>query len=140
MGGVNPASAATGDSDSPTSHVAYTWTDFRDGPNPATNLYRGFAIGTFQASADPPACAARTDASMDSAQIFSLLMSPDNCEGFIGDLEERHGEILQTKGRRAATIWFWREVALSFISLALDALKRLSGFEKLVERFRRIGS
>jgi lipopolysaccharide biosynthesis protein len=70
-------------------------------------------------------------------RLFGFFMSPASCNSIIGDLEERQGEILRKKGRRAATIWFWREVALSFISLALDAVRKISGLEKLM---RRIGS
>ena len=72
--------------------------------------------------------------------IFFLITSSANRESFLGDLEERFHIEVKEKGRRAATVWFWREVIHSFFSLALDALKRLSGFEKLVERYRRIGS
>ena len=75
--------------------------------------------------------------------IFSLavlFLARQNRDSFVGDLEERYGVILKATGRRAATIWFWREVGHSFLSLALDAVKNLSGFEKLIERYRRIGS
>jgi len=90
----------------------------------------------------------RTGPSLDSALrywsppadvrvLFGVLWKTDSLDTFIGDLEERYGLVLKSQGRRAATIWFWREVALSFISLALDAVRRISGLEKLM---RRIGS
>lgn len=69
--------------------------------------------------------------------LLRILMSQNERESFIGDLEERKRAILQHEGRRAATRWFWQEVIHSFFSLAFDALKRVSGFERL---FRRIGS
>ena len=74
---------------------------------------------------------------LDTSRIFDLFMSPAHCGTFIGDLEERYGAIVQHEGSRAATIWFWLEVLHSFFSLAFDALKRISGIEKL---YRRIGS
>ena len=73
--------------------------------------------------------------------IFTLLfLQKKNRDSFIGDLEERFGIIVEEKGRRAATRWFWREIRHSFLSLTLDGLKKLSGLEKLMERYRRIGS
>ena len=68
---------------------------------------------------------------------LSMLMSVQVRDAFIGDLEERYGVILKAKGRQAATIWFWRQVIHSFLSLVFDTLKRMSGLEKL---YRRIGS
>jgi hypothetical protein len=58
-------------------------------------------------------------------------------EALICDLDERYAALEQSAGRRAATRWFWREVAHSFLSLLFDALKRISGLDKL---YRRIGS
>jgi len=66
-----------------------------------------------------------------------VLLNRRNLDSFVGDLEERYALILKAHGRRAATVWFWREVIHSFLSLAFDALHRISGLEKL---FRRIGS
>src|ERR1019366_2414025 len=70
------------------------------------------------------------------AGILSIFLSGEKRDSFIGDVEERFRFMVNKKGRRAATIWFWREVLHSFLSLALDALKRVSGFEKLMERYR----
>jgi hypothetical protein len=72
--------------------------------------------------------------------LFSLLISEANRASFIGDLEERFRIQVEEKGRRAASRWFWREVIHSFFSLAFDTLKSISGFERLIERYRRIGS
>jgi hypothetical protein len=69
--------------------------------------------------------------------LFLIVLGRRECDVFIGDLEERHGILFEKQGREAATRWFWRQVALSFFSLALEALKRISGLEKLL---RRIGS
>jgi hypothetical protein len=77
---------------------------------------------------------------LNGARLFGFLMSKDTAGSFIGDLEERYGLILDARGRRAATRWFWRQVVHSFFSLAVDALRRLSALEKLIERYRRIGS
>jgi hypothetical protein len=72
-------------------------------------------------------------------RFILLLLSKENRDSFIGDLEERYGLILESKGRRSATVWFWREVIHSCFSLTFDAMKRVSRFEKLIERYRRIG-
>lgn len=72
--------------------------------------------------------------------LLRLLSTPKTSDAIIGDLEERFRIQVEEKGRRAASRWFWREVLHSFFSLALDALKRLSALEKLIERYRRIGS
>ena len=72
--------------------------------------------------------------------LLSVFMVQDQRDALIGDLEERYSAILHQEGRRTATRWFWREVIHSCFSLALDALKRLSALEKLIERYRRIGS
>lgn len=69
--------------------------------------------------------------------VFRLVLSPAKCEVLIGDLQERYLQLLQSDGSQRATRWFCREVVHSLFSLAFDALKRLSGLEKL---FRRIGS
>lgn len=73
---------------------------------------------------------------MDAIRLLSMLLSPNSRQSFIGDLEERYGLIVQKKGRHAANVWFWRELIQSLFSLALDAIKRLSGLEWL---YRRIG-
>jgi hypothetical protein len=72
-----------------------------------------------------------------AAHLLGLLMSHGQRDAFIGDLEERYGVIARAKNRRAATAWFWREVAHSLFSLAIVALKKVSGLENLL---RRIGS
>jgi hypothetical protein len=65
-------------------------------------------------------------------QLFSFFMAGENCESFIGDLEERFGMILKARGRRSATLWFWRQVIQSLFPLAFAALRRVSGFERLI--------
>ena len=69
--------------------------------------------------------------------LFSTLMSRDLRHVFIGDLQERYASLLKSNGRTAASVWLWKEVFNSFVSLALDCLKRISGLERL---YRRIGS
>jgi hypothetical protein len=71
---------------------------------------------------------------------FAFFTSKRNRESFIGDLEERYRAMLQQEGYRAANRWYRRQVTLSFLSFAFAALKRVSGLEKLIERYRRIGS
>jgi hypothetical protein len=91
----------------------------------------GGDVADFQEQSSPP---------INLAPILSLFISGQRRESFIGDLEERYGTMLRNQGRRVATIWFWRESVHSFFSLAFDTLKQISGFEKLIERYRRIGS
>lgn len=67
--------------------------------------------------------------------FFFVFFSKQKRDSFIGDLEERYWEISKATGRRKGNRWFWRQVALSFFSLALDSLKKTSGLEWL---FRRI--
>ena len=80
--------------------------------------------------------------SMTASSAFRIttILATIIGESMVGDLEERYCLVLKSQGRRAATRWFWREVIHSCFSLALDALKRLSALEKLIERYRRIGS
>jgi hypothetical protein len=49
----------------------------------------------------------------------------------IGDLQEGHSVIMKKDGKSTADRWYYRQVALSFISLASSAVKRLSGIERL---------
>lgn len=66
---------------------------------------------------------------------LAILLSPnENRSSIVGDLEERYRKIAAAEGRRAANRWFWREVIHSFLSLAFNALKRISGLEKLCRR------
>jgi len=69
--------------------------------------------------------------------LAAQLLSRQNRDSFLGDLEERYGLLLKDRGRRAANHWFYRGVFHSFLSLEFDALKRVSGLEKW---YRRIGS
>jgi len=92
------------------------------------NVNSNLSVGSDGDRCRPPA---------NFARFAFLFVSTQNRESFIGDLKERYAAILQQKGRRSATRWFWREVFFSFLSLALDAVKKISGLERL---FRRIGS
>jgi hypothetical protein len=74
----------------------------------------------------------------DASLLFSIFVSQEERDAFLGDLEERFRLQVTKKGSRAATRWFWQEVIHSFFSLALNALKRLSALEKLIERYRRL--
>jgi hypothetical protein len=68
--------------------------------------------------------------------FVALFLSRQNRNSFVGDIEERYRILLRKQGRRSATLWFWRQMVHSFLSLALDALKRISGFERLFRRIR----
>jgi hypothetical protein len=65
---------------------------------------------------------------------FWFLLPRSQRESFVGDMEERFVLIAKRDGQSAATRWFYREVTLSFISLAFAALKRFSGLERLFRR------
>src|SRR5262249_26323027 len=69
--------------------------------------------------------------------IFTLLMPPTGCEIFVGDLEERYRLILKKQGQRTAQRWFWRQVFQSLFPLIFAALRRVSGYEKLIEFYQR---
>ena len=71
------------------------------------------------------------------AGFLSLCTSAGTAQSIAGDLQERYVARFKNKGSNASGLWFWREVIHSFFSLAFDALKRVSGLERL---FRRIGS
>jgi hypothetical protein len=71
------------------------------------------------------------------ASILSLFMSPELFESFIGDLEERYAAILKQQSPRSAQLWFWRQVVQSLLPLAFAAIRRVSGFERFVEFYRR---
>ena len=66
------------------------------------------------------------------AGICKLFMSADTYESFVGDLEERYAVISKTKGHRSAQLWFWRQVFQSLFPLVIAAIRRVSGFEKLM--------
>jgi hypothetical protein len=83
------------------------------------------------------AASARPPCSLAVSGILSLFLSSLQLESFVGDIEERYSRIFHTHGHRAATRWFYREVIHSFLSLTYEALKRVSGIERLL---RRIGS
>src|ERR1051326_2506643 len=70
------------------------------------------------------------------AGVLAIFMCGQKRESFLGDLEERYSLLCNKKDRGSANLWLWKQVVFSFFSLALDALKRISGFEKL---YRRIG-
>jgi hypothetical protein len=74
---------------------------------------------------------------LQAVSVLGIFMSSQNRESIVGDIEERFGQLVEKEGRPAATRWIWREVVHSFFFLAFDALKRVSGIEKL---YRRIGS
>jgi hypothetical protein len=74
---------------------------------------------------------------LDTTRIFTPLMSPANYESFIGDLEERYSLILKERGHRSAKLWYWRQVFQSLFSLVFAALRRVSGYERLVDFYWR---
>jgi len=95
-------------------------------------------LKSYPASQSSPS---RPPGTLDGVHLFfSIFMSHDQRDAIVGDLEERSRHILKTEDRRTATFWFWRQLVHTFMSLSLDRLKQLSGFERFIERFRRIGS
>jgi len=69
-------------------------------------------------------------------RLISVIASPQLAATILGDLEERFSVMARESSSRNATRWYCREVFHSLVSLAFDALKRVSGIERL---FRRIG-
>jgi hypothetical protein len=70
-------------------------------------------------------------------QLVSWFMSGNNRDSFIGDLEERHAAISKTKGHRSAQLWFWRQVFQSLFPLVIAAIRRVSGYDRLMDFYQR---
>jgi hypothetical protein len=65
---------------------------------------------------------------------ISIFLCPDVSSSIVGDIKERHNVLLNSEGLRPANCGLYRQVILTFFSLAFDALKRLSGLERLLRR------
>jgi hypothetical protein len=70
-------------------------------------------------------------------RVRAFSMSPEDSESFVGDLEERYAIVVQNQGRRCARRWFWRQDIQSLFPLVFAAVRRVSGFERLMDFFRR---
>jgi hypothetical protein len=73
----------------------------------------------------------------DTTRIFTLFMSQDNAAAIVGDLAEHYAIVLKHQGHRSAQLWFWRQVFQSLFPLLFAAIRRVSGFERLMEFYRR---
>jgi hypothetical protein len=68
---------------------------------------------------------------VDAGRLLAVFLSPHQVECLLGDLQEGYEQSLRGAGRSAASRWYYRQVALSFLSFALAALKRVSGIGRL---------
>ena len=69
--------------------------------------------------------------------IFSAVLTARSHESFIGDLEQRYNLLAKSKSRPFAQLWLLRQAATSLVPLVIAALKRISGYDKLIERLYR---
>jgi hypothetical protein len=67
----------------------------------------------------------------------ALFVSAENANSIVGDLEERYVQIAMKQGHRSAQLWFWRQVAQSLFPLVIAAIRRVSGFERLMSLYWR---
>jgi hypothetical protein len=76
--------------------------------------------------------------------LLYLLMTPQNCDALVGDLEERYRTIRKRFGARRANFWYWVQVFTSVGPIIWAATKRLlkavSGVAAVVEMWRRMRS
>ena len=45
--------------------------------------------------------------------LFYIFMTPQNCDAFVGDLQERYKLIHKKFGRRRANFWYWTQTVTS---------------------------
>ena len=57
--------------------------------------------------------------------LLHLLMSPEECDGLVGDLEERFNNLVPRIGQRLASIWYTKQVVTSLLPLCMAAFRRL---------------
>ena len=50
---------------------------------------------------------------LNAEYLFYLFMSRQNCDAFVGDLEERYKLIHKKFGRRRANFWYWTQTITS---------------------------
>jgi hypothetical protein len=50
--------------------------------------------------------------------LLHLLMSPEECDGLVGDLEERFNNLVPRIGQRLASIWYTKQVVTSLCRYA----------------------
>jgi hypothetical protein len=58
--------------------------------------------------------------------IFRLFLSRQDCDAFLGDLEERYRLVHGQFGRYRANVWFWKQTLASLGPIGLAWAKRLS--------------
>jgi hypothetical protein len=71
--------------------------------------------------------------------LFSLFLSSEIAECFLGDLQEGYCRIIRASGHQEASRWYCRQIALSLWPLMWVSLKRVSGWDRLADFWRRIG-
>jgi hypothetical protein len=56
--------------------------------------------------------------------LFHLLMSPQNCDAIVGDLEEHYWRLYKKFGRRRANFWYWFQTCISLRPIIWAAMKK----------------
>jgi hypothetical protein len=62
----------------------------------------------------------------DAEFLFYLLMTPQNCDALLGDLEERYKLIYKKFGRRRAKFWYWTHTVTSLGPIVWAWAKKVS--------------
>jgi hypothetical protein len=97
----------------------------------------GGSIGLLPQMRLIPSAAKLKSAVSNLVGICKVLMSANAIDSFLGDLEERYAIMYKTEGRRNAQRWLWRQIIQSLFPLVIAAIRRVSGFERLMDFFRR---
>jgi len=58
--------------------------------------------------------------------LFYLFMTPQNCDAFVGDLEERYKLIRKKFGKSRADFWFWTQTVISLGPIVWAWAKKIS--------------
>ena len=61
----------------------------------------------------------------NAAFLFYLLMTAQNCDALVGDLEERYKLIRKKFGRRRANFWYWTQTVMSLWPIAWAWAKKV---------------
>jgi hypothetical protein len=80
-----------------------------------TTTLERFAVEATQRKDDPP---------LKASFLFYLLMTPQNCDALVGDLEERYSLIRKKFGRSRATFWYWFQTFISLRPIVCEAVKK----------------
>lgn len=74
---------------------------------------------------------------VDVTSLFSIFMSPDAARSMVGDLQERYPRILAERGRCRSWLWYSGQVGICLCPVVWAAIRRVSGWERLTEWWRR---